>query len=316
MWCTLVYTESPRRCQPPSPGNLTAKDNVLSTCLKRTLVLPKRSNTMTDSELRIADWILLTSEARDFELRCQFFSVRLVTTIPLAFMCGMILDMWLESKTMRLREGGGCLCLSRQPLRPHWRPFRQWYRGKCRQRAKHWAPRLICRQSGILPYSKAGMLLLGIPDWLWRSGFWLSTDLTERLDMAKSKWFAACYLLGVAPRQYTRSAKSRLDQDLLGHNRKETGKLSWALAANGWTARVHYPSTEEQADTPWHLATLKRFSWRKLATRKRSCYFRKWAVKSRNPEEWCCSHRFPPQRKSQGTGRKPRLGTHPPPGQF
>ena len=120
-----VYTESPRRCQPPFPGNLTDKDNVLSTCLKRTLVLPKRSNTMTDSELRLADWILLTSEARDFELRCQFFSVRLVTTIPLAFMCGMILDMWLESKTMRLREGGGCLCLSRQPLRPHWRPFRQ-----------------------------------------------------------------------------------------------------------------------------------------------------------------------------------------------
>ena len=34
-----VYTESPRRCQPPSPSNLTAKDNVSSSWLIWTIAL-------------------------------------------------------------------------------------------------------------------------------------------------------------------------------------------------------------------------------------------------------------------------------------
>ena len=74
-----VYTASPIRCHPPSPGNLTANDNVSSSCLNQTLVLPNRSRTSKDRALRLVAWILLTSEARDFEFKCQFFSVRSVT---------------------------------------------------------------------------------------------------------------------------------------------------------------------------------------------------------------------------------------------
>ena len=44
-----VYTASPKRCHPPSPGSFTANDRVSSTCLKRTLVFPKRSSTTTDN---------------------------------------------------------------------------------------------------------------------------------------------------------------------------------------------------------------------------------------------------------------------------
>ena len=36
-----VYTASPKRCHPPSPGSFTASERVLSTCLKRTLI-PKK----------------------------------------------------------------------------------------------------------------------------------------------------------------------------------------------------------------------------------------------------------------------------------
>ena len=36
-----VYTASPKRCHPPSPGSFTASERVRSTCLKRTLI-PKK----------------------------------------------------------------------------------------------------------------------------------------------------------------------------------------------------------------------------------------------------------------------------------
>ena len=77
--------------------------------LERTLLLPNKSRTSMERALRLVAWILLTSEASDFAFKCQFLSVRSVTAIPLAFMCGIVLNMWLEPDTMRLR-GGGEVC--------------------------------------------------------------------------------------------------------------------------------------------------------------------------------------------------------------
>ena len=68
-----------------------------------------KSRTSTERALRLVAWILLTSEASDLAFKCQFLSVRSITAIPLALMCGMVLDMWLEPDTMRLRGGGSVL---------------------------------------------------------------------------------------------------------------------------------------------------------------------------------------------------------------
>ena len=102
-----VYTASPKRCHPPSPGSFTASDRVSSTCLKRTLVFPKRSRTTTDNASKPVLWIRLAIFSSVFELRCQLFSVRSVTLSPEASRCGMVRNMWLELVTIMLREGGG-----------------------------------------------------------------------------------------------------------------------------------------------------------------------------------------------------------------
>ena len=102
-----VYTASPKRCHPPSPGSFTASDRVSSTCLKRTLVFPKRSSTTTDNASKPELWIRLATFSSVLELRCQFFSVRSVTLSPEATKCGMVRDMWLEQVMIMLREGGG-----------------------------------------------------------------------------------------------------------------------------------------------------------------------------------------------------------------
>ena len=79
--------------------------------LERTLLLPNKSRTSMERALRLVAWILLTSEASDLAFKCQFLSVRSITAIPLALMCGMVLDMWLEPDTRRLRGGGEVSCI-------------------------------------------------------------------------------------------------------------------------------------------------------------------------------------------------------------
>ena len=102
-----VKTASPRRCHPPSPGSLTASDKVSSACRKRTLVLPNRSCTRTESESRSVSRIRAVMAAIDFEFKCQHLSVRSVTSIPLASKCGIVRDMWLDPVTTNLNGGGG-----------------------------------------------------------------------------------------------------------------------------------------------------------------------------------------------------------------
>ena len=63
-----VYTASPKRCHPPSPGSFTASDRVSSTCLKRTLVFPKRSSTTTDNASKPELWIRLATFSSVLEL--------------------------------------------------------------------------------------------------------------------------------------------------------------------------------------------------------------------------------------------------------
>ena len=82
-----VYTASPKRCHPPSPGSFTASDRVSSTCLKQTLVFPKRSSTTTDNASKPELWIRLATFSSVLELRCQLFSVRSVTLSPEATKC-------------------------------------------------------------------------------------------------------------------------------------------------------------------------------------------------------------------------------------
>ena len=101
-----VYTASPRRCHPPSPDNLTASDRVLSACWNRTLVFPNRSWTKTVRGSDSVSRIFATIEKTDLALKCQFLSVRSVTTTPLAVMCGIVRDMWLESEITRRRVEG------------------------------------------------------------------------------------------------------------------------------------------------------------------------------------------------------------------
>ena len=115
-----VYTASPRRCQPPSPDNLTASYRVSSACPNQTLVFPNRSCTKTVKRLASVSWIFATSAEMDFLLKCQFLSVRSVTFTPLAVMCGIFRDMWLEPVMTKLSGGK---CFPHFPLCPHWQPF-------------------------------------------------------------------------------------------------------------------------------------------------------------------------------------------------
>ena len=101
-----VTSASPKRCHPP-PLEVLPPVRESSTCLKRTLVFPKRSSTTTDNASKLALWIRLAIFSSVFELRCQLFSVRSVTLSPEVTKCRMVHDMWLEPVMIMLREGVG-----------------------------------------------------------------------------------------------------------------------------------------------------------------------------------------------------------------
>ena len=69
-------------------------------------MLPNRSWTVTDKGPSSEDCNLPDNFSNEFLLKCQLFSVRSDTANPLALMCGITLDMWLDPVTRKLRLRG------------------------------------------------------------------------------------------------------------------------------------------------------------------------------------------------------------------